>query len=222
MPRGTRNAGTVNELDPITRRRLEDMTEELLAEHGDRVDPDAIRALMADSARRLAASAALADFLPALAYRLTKERLLSGARTRGEQGRARDIVFVSLHGGGRGQIAAALTAHLAGDCVEVHWAGTAPRGRIDPAVAAAIAERGIDVDAAYAPPITPEVLAGTDVVVTMGHSVGVFEIPDGARHEDWRIGDPVGAPIEEVRRVGADIEYRVRALLESLGIDPWA
>jgi protein-tyrosine-phosphatase len=38
------------------------------------------------------------------------------------------------------------------------------------------------------------------------------------RHEDWRIGDPIGAPIDEIRRVRSDIEYRVRALLSGLGV----
>lgn len=52
----------------------------------------------------------------------------------------------------------------------------------------------------------------------MGHSVGIIDIPEGVRREDWRIGDPIGAPIEEIRRVRSDIEYRVRALLTELGV----
>jgi arsenate reductase (thioredoxin) len=62
------------------------------------------------------------------------------------------------------------------------------------------------------------VLRAADVIVTMGHSVGVIEIPGGVRHEDWRIGDPIGAPENEIRRVRADIEYRVKALLTELGV----
>jgi hypothetical protein len=52
----------------------------------------------------------------------------------------------------------------------------------------------------------------------MGHSVGLIEIPGDVRREDWRIGDPIGAPISEIRRVRADIEYRVRKLLGELGV----
>ena len=52
----------------------------------------------------------------------------------------------------------------------------------------------------------------------MRHSVGVVEIPAGVRHEDWRVGDPIGAPTDEVRRVRHDIEYRVRAPLDDLGV----
>jgi arsenate reductase len=56
------------------------------------------------------------------------------------------------------------------------------------------------------------------VIVTMAHSVGLVDIPDGVRHEDWRIGDPIGAPMDEIRRVRSDIEYRVRTLLVELGV----
>jgi protein-tyrosine-phosphatase len=210
----------VPDLDPVTRRRLGDMTDELVREFAGSFDVQVIRELMADSAERLAATAAVADYLPALAYRLAKERLLANERATRDERRHGDIVFVSLSGGGRGQIAAALTTRLAGDRVVVHSAGTAARTQeIDPAVAISISELGIDVSQAFARPVTPEVLAATDVVVTMGHSVGVIDIPPGVRHEDWRIGDPIGAPLEEVRRVREDIERRVRVLLDTLGVE---
>jgi protein-tyrosine-phosphatase len=73
-------------------------------------------------------------------------------------------------------------------------------------------------DEEFARPVTDEVLRGADVIVTVGHGVGVIDIPEGVRHEDWRIGDPIGAPIDEIRRVRSDIEYRVRALLSGLGV----
>jgi protein-tyrosine-phosphatase len=52
----------------------------------------------------------------------------------------------------------------------------------------------------------------------MRHSVGVVDIPQDVRHEDWRVGDPLGAPVEEIRRVCADIEHRVSTLLSALGV----
>ncbi len=178
----------------------------IFVEFAGAVEREWIGELMADSAARLDETAAINDYLPRLAYRLTKERLRATVRAEHERedGR-RDVVFVSLSGGGRGQIAAALTRLLSDNEVAVHSAGTAIQGQIDPAVSAAISERGIDTSDAFARPITPEVLQVTDVVVTMGHSVGVFEIPGGVLHEDWRVGDPVGAPIDEVRRVRDDI-----------------
>jgi protein-tyrosine-phosphatase len=96
---------------------------------------------------------------------------------------------------------------------------------MDPGVRNVIAELGVDPGEEFARPVTDEVLAGADVIVTMGHSVSVVEVPPDVRHADWRIGDPIGAPVEEIRRVQSDIEYRVRDLLAELGVsieDPHA
>jgi hypothetical protein len=43
-------------------------------------------------------------------------------------------------------------------------------------------------------------------------------MPEHVRHEDWRVGDPTGAPLDEIRRVRADIEYRVKALRQIPGV----
>jgi protein-tyrosine-phosphatase len=175
---------------------------------------------MADSVERIAATARFHDFVPLMAYRFTCERLKAIRRARGEDADgAWDVVFVSLSGGGRGQIAAAITAKLSDRRVSVHSAGTATRAEIDPHVRAAIAELGLDpTSEAFARPVTEDILRGADVIVTMGHSVGVVDMPPGVRHEDWRVGDPMGAPLEEIRRVRDDIDYRVRALLGELGM----
>jgi arsenate reductase (thioredoxin) len=140
-------------------------------------------------------------------------------RARGEDAEgAWDVVFVSLSGGGRGQIAAAITAKLSDRRVSVHSAGTATRAEIDPQVRTAIAELGLDPSEEFARPVTDDILRGADVIVTMGHSVGVVDMPEGVRHEDWRVGDRIGAPLAEIRRVRDDIDCRVRALLGELGV----
>jgi protein-tyrosine-phosphatase len=61
------------------------------------------------------------------------------------------------------------------------------------------------------------VLENADVVVTMGRSVGRFDIPSTVRHVDWRVGDPTGAELDEVRRVRDDIGRRVDELARALG-----
>ena len=83
---------------------------------------------------------------------------------------------------------------------------------------AVLEERGIDSTEAFVRPVTDEILGGASVIVTMGHSVGVIDLPVGARHEDWRVGDPIGASVDEVRRVSEDIERRVRDLLAQLDL----
>jgi arsenate reductase (thioredoxin) len=206
-------------LDPVTANKIDRMIDGLHAEFGGEFPRDQVAELMRDSTRRLAETATIVDFLPLLASRLTRERLVAIRRARGEDATgAWDIVFVSLSGGGRGKIAAAVTALLSENQVAVHSSGTAVRAQIDPTVRTVIEELGLDPDEEFARPVTDEVLRGADVIVTMGHSVGVIEPPEGVRHEDWRVGDPIGAPIEEVRRVRDDIEYRVRALLAELGV----
>jgi len=173
-----------------------------------------------DSANRLAANSTVAENIPLLCYRFARERLKALARKQGSGAEAgHDVVFVSLSGGGRGQIAAALTSVLSDHQVSVHSAGTAVNAELDPGVRIVLGEVGIDSDEPFARPVTDEVITGADVIVTMGHSVGAIDIPASVRHEDWRIGDPLGAPIDEIRRVRADIEYRVRDLLASLGVE---
>jgi protein-tyrosine-phosphatase len=206
-------------LDWPTQHRIEQSVDQLCSEFDGRFDRSQIESLMNDSVARLAENAKVTDFLPLLAQRFTRERLRAMIRARGDETAGiRDVVFVSLSGGGRGQIAAALTAKLSERRVSVHSAGTAVHAAIDPQVRTVIGELGLDPSDEFARPVTDEVLRGADVIVTMGHSVGDIAIPEGVRHEDWRIGDPMGAPIEEVRRVRADIEYRVRALLSELGL----
>jgi len=209
---------TRRELDPELQHKVDWMIEELTGEFGSAFERSRIEEVVDDSVTRLLDTASVRQFVPLMAYRFTRERLLALVRTgKDAAGDHVDIVFVSLSGGGRGQIAAALTAMLCGDRVTVHSAGT-HAGSVDPAVRTVIAELGVNPDEAFARPVTNEVLRAADVIVTMGHSVGMINLPAGVRHEDWRIGDPIGAPVDETRRVRDDIEYRVRHLLADLGI----
>ena len=138
-----------------------------------------------------------------LAERFTRERLTGLAQSEGRIAKSTpEVVFVSLTGGGRAQICAAILARRAGDAVSVHCAGSDVSAEIDENVQTALTEIGIDLTDAFTRPLTSEVLAGADIVVTMGRSVGVVAVPESARHIDWRVGDPAGANLEEVRRVG--------------------
>ncbi len=63
-------------------------------------------------------------------------------------------------------------------------------------------------------------LGAADVVVTMGRSVGEVMIPAGAKHLDWRLGDPGGAAIDEVRKIRDEIRARVQRLCDEITQQP--
>ena len=201
--------------DPETAHQIERMADDLCSEFAGRFSRAQIEEVMNDSSARVLETATVFEFVPLMAYRFTRERLNAITRAAGHAAAGNwDVVFVSLSGGGRGQIAAAITTALSDGRVSVHSAGTTARRLTDPGVRTVIEELGLDPDHEFARPVTGEVMRAAHVIVTMGHSVGVVEIPQGVRHEDWRVGDPIGAPTDEVRHVRHDIEYRVRALLD--------
>jgi len=198
--------------DEAMRLRLAAAVDRLCEEFEGLYDRPAISALVEASARELSAKG-ITPFVHILAERFARERLRAQAQAEGRLEKpVPEVLFVSLTGGGRAEIGAALLARRAGDAVSIHSAGSQAVAEIDENVYTAMKEVGIDLSDAFTKPLTEEVLAGADVVVTMGRSVGPVQIPHVVRHVDWRVGDPAGAPLEEVRRVREDIERRVETL----------
>jgi protein-tyrosine-phosphatase len=202
--------------DPVIRTHLDKMADGLADEFEGIYDREHCRALVDESATQLARGA-VDSFVPVLAHRFARERLIAQARAEGRLGQdVYDVVFVSLGGGGRAQIGAALLSRAAGANVNVHTAGSQAEGGVDLNVKEALAELDIDVSEEFTRPLSREVLAGADLVVTMGRSVGAVDIPESTRHVDWRVGDPLGAELDEVRRVVDDIRRRVDSLAAEL------
>lgn len=125
------------------------------------------------------------------------------------------VLFVCVHNAGRSQMAAGWLLHLAADRVEVYSAGTEPADRINPVAVEAMAEVGIDITAAQPRLLTPELVQGVDVVVTMGCGDTCPFFP-GKRYEDWPLTDPAGQPLAVVRQVRDDIRNRVQRLVAEL------
>jgi protein-tyrosine-phosphatase len=199
--------------DSTTERRFAKAQEALEEEFDGIHDHDTISRVMDDSRARLN-DATLADFVPTLTYRLARERLRAIARAAGKLPRDRpEILFVGLEGRGRSQMAAGLANLRSDGKVFAHPVGTHARIELDPNVVEVMNEVGVDLQDSYPVPLTEEVLEAADVVVTLGRSVGDVHVPDGVRHEDWRIGDPVGAPVVEVRHIRDDLDQRVCELL---------
>jgi arsenate reductase (thioredoxin) len=127
------------------------------------------------------------------------------------------VLFVCVHNAGRSQMAYGWFRQLAGDRARAWSAGSEPAEQVNPAAVAAMAEIGIDIRAQQPQRWTDDLLARTDVVVTMGCGDACPLVP-GVRYEDWPLDDPAGLGVAAVRPIRDEIERRVRDLLTRLEV----
>lgn len=125
------------------------------------------------------------------------------------------VLFLCVHNAGRSQMAAAFAEAWGEGRVRVLSAGSEPAESLNPAVVAAMAERGVDLAGRTPTRVTDEMARASDVVVTMGCGDACPFVP-GVRYLDWPVADPAGRPIEEVRAIRDEIAARVEDLLEEL------
>jgi arsenate reductase len=112
-------------------------------------------------------------------------------------------------------MAAAFLSEKAGGRVVVHSAGSAPGEALNPAVVSAMAELGIDIAAEKPKRITDQMGKSADVIVTMGCGDACPVYP-GKRYLDWKLPDPAGKSLDEVRSIRDEIEVHVESLLAEL------
>ncbi|WP_341855014.1 arsenate reductase ArsC [Brachybacterium sp. GPGPB12] len=125
------------------------------------------------------------------------------------------VLFVCVHNAGRSQMATGWAREIAGDRIEVRSAGSAPADSINPAAVEAMAEVGIDISHQNPKILTPESVQASDVVITMGCGDDCTYYA-GKRYEDWKLADPAGKGVAEVRPVRDEIRARVEELIASL------
>jgi arsenate reductase len=125
------------------------------------------------------------------------------------------VLFVCRQNAGRSQMSQALFQHAAGDRHRALSAGTTPATHVHPEVVEIMRELGIDLADRIPQPLTHDLAAQADVVVTMGCGDECPFIP-GKRYIDWDLSDPAGRPLEQVRAIRDDIDQRVHALLQEL------
>jgi arsenate reductase len=161
-------------------------------------------------------NAPIRDFVPVIADRFARERLRALAQVEGKIVKeVPEVLFVCVHNAGRSQMAAGLLDHHAQGRVHVRSAGSEPADAINPAVVEVMNEVGVDVSKEFPKPLTDEVVRAADVVITMGCG-DACPIYPGKRYLDWDLDDPEGRPVDEVRPIRAEIDRRVRALLDEL------
>ena len=130
-----------------------------------------------------------------------------------------EVLFVCVHNAGRSQMAAAFARHLGAGRVVVRSAGSAPADRVHPGVREALREIGLEGELDAPGLLAPDAVRAADVVVTMGCGDACPVFP-GKRYEDWKVPDPAGKPLADVRPIRDDVRCRVEALLRSLGVAP--
>ncbi|MFF0734263.1 arsenate reductase ArsC [Streptomyces chartreusis] len=181
-----------------------------------RFSAETIQRLVIDSYDRLAEHARVRTHVVVLAEHLATERLDALAHIEGAPGCGLPrVLFVCSHNAGRSQMAAALLAHRAGGHVVVSSAGTDPAAEVEPVVAQALTEAGVDLADAFPKPLTDEVVQAADIVITMGCGDACPVLP-GRRYLDWPVTDPEDAPIAVVRGIRDEIDARITELLASL------
>jgi arsenate reductase (thioredoxin) len=202
-------------LDPVTRRHVEHAAEALQEEFAGIFSRETIARYIAESTDRLGESK-INVFVPVLAHRFARERLLALAQAEGAIVKEQpEVLFVCVHNAGRSQMAAGLVKLRSDGRINVRSAGSLPADRINPAVVAAMQEIGVDMGEAFPKPLTDEVVRAADVVITMGCG-DACPIYPGKRYEDWDLDDPAEQDIEAVRRIRDEIDGRVGRLIAEL------
>ena len=110
------------------------------------------------------------------------------------------VLFVCVHNAGRSQMAAALTAALSDDRVDVRSAGSEPAESVNPVAVDAMKELGIDLAGKRPKLLEDGAVREADVVITMGCG-DACPIYPGKRYEDWELEDPSGKDLEAIEKL---------------------
>jgi protein-tyrosine-phosphatase len=187
----------------------------LAARHRGTFSAETVQAVLIDPYDRLAGEATVTDHLVLLAERFAGQRLDALAHSAGTAHAVPQVLFVCAGNAARSQLAAALLARRAAGRIAVHSAGAHPASGLDPFVARVLAEDGIEAADAFPKPITDDVVAAADLVITMGCGEACPAVPD-RYYLDWPVSDPDGATLEEVYAIRDDLDGRTAALLSEL------
>jgi len=125
------------------------------------------------------------------------------------------ILFVCAENAGRSQMAEAFANKYGKEKFIASSAGNKPADKINPAVVEAMKEKGIDISMKKPKRLTYQMTQETDLIVTMGcDDQGVCPGPFFKPTIEWKLEDPKGKSIEEVRVIRDEIERRAQKLLD--------
>ncbi|BBX68312.1 arsenate reductase ArsC [Mycolicibacterium psychrotolerans] len=179
---------------------------------------ETIERFLHSSYDQFAGRASVPNFLPLLAERFARQRLRALAKVEGKHHDGKPtVLFLCTHNAGRSQMAMGFFTQMAGEAAVAWSGGSEPGNEVNPAAVAAMAERGIDISREYPKPWTDEIVRAADVIITMGCGDACPVFP-GLRYEEWKLDDPAGRGVDDVRPIRDEIERRVRGLLAELDV----
>ncbi|MGY4856332.1 arsenate-mycothiol transferase ArsC [Cryobacterium sp. AP23] len=122
------------------------------------------------------------------------------------------VLFICQHNAGRSQLGAALLEHLAADDFTAISAGLSPAEEVNPAVAATVAELGLDISARIPRAVTTQDLDDADVVVLMKPGLDLPAVPRGEVLE-WSFPNPEAWDLDAVRPLREAVAAKIQATL---------
>ena len=119
------------------------------------------------------------------------------------------VLFICQHNAGRSQLGAALLELLDAERFVAASAGISPDSHVNPAIAASVAELGLDISGRVPRAVTVDDLNSADVVVLMKPGLALPSVPTGKVIE-WSIADPASWGIDDVRPMREAVAERIR------------
>jgi len=117
-------------------------------------------------------------------------------------------------------MAAAFFNRMAGGKATAISAGTQPADKVNTAVVEVMKETSIDISGNKPQLLTFDMVEKADRMITMGCGADAGGLcPAGfIETEDWKLDDPHGQPLEEVRKIRDEVKRRVAKLLTEMGL----
>ncbi len=125
------------------------------------------------------------------------------------------VAFICVHNSCRSQMAEALGKHFASDVFESYSAGTETKPQINQnAVRLMKKIYNIDMEETQYSKLITE-LPEIDIKITMGCNV-ICPFIDSKYEEDWGLDDPTGKSDEDFEIVIAEIEKKIKELVDKV------
>ncbi len=151
---------------------------------------DTLEHYVQDSYEELASKAQVLAHVPAFVERFAVDRLRALAKTSHEPvAISPDVLFVCERNDAASQMAATLFNRATGGRAYARSAGRKPAGQMAEAAISAMHEIGIEMRGNFPKPVTPEIEAASDIIVTMDAHDDVVVL-EGKHFEAWELPHP--------------------------------